>query len=196
MRLKVGLLALLVGFLLGLGTATAATGAARFTYDAPIVGRLNVQDFRVTSASPAQLIGAHEGSASPPGDVRGTSTTPLARSVATNTAKVSDDIVWPENYGFDGKGTTTLRPGARIDRYGPETGRFTSPKGVPIEGRAMHSSSDLSDYHVYEVVKPVAVEVGPVRPWFGQPGWGAGGVQYRLPQSVGSLCDAGVLRRC
>ncbi len=75
------------------------------------------------------------------------------------------------------------------------TGRFVSPEGVPIEDRALAPGTDLADYHAYEVVDRLTVEVGAVRPWFGQPGWGIGGVQYRLPCSVGQLCDAGVLRR-
>lgn len=117
------------------------------------------------------------------------------RLAPRSVAGAADEVRWPSNHGFDGRGTTSLPPGARIDRYGPETGRFVSPEGVPIEGRALHPGTDLADYHAYEVVERLTVEVGPVRPWFGQPGWGVGGVQYRLPCSVGQLCDAGVLRR-
>ena len=57
----------------------------------------------------------------------------LASRAPRVTHAAADDIRWPANHGFDGRGTTNLLPGARIDRYGPETGRFVSPEGVPIE---------------------------------------------------------------
>lgn len=84
-----------------------------------------------------------------------------------------------------------LKPGAQIDRYGPETGRFTSPAGTPRGMRALRpgTSPDLSSY---EVARRLPAETGVVAPAFGETGFGT---QYRLPAPVADLVRAGYLRR-
>lgn len=101
---------------------------------------------------------------------------------------------WPPNRGFDGPPRNeTLQPGTRIDRYGSESGRYTSPEGTPFDQRALPPNyQNTQPYSSYEVVRPLPAEAGPAAPWFGQPG---GGTQYLLPDSVGNLIDQGYLRR-
>ena len=91
---------------------------------------------------------------------------------------------WPANYGFAAgeDSMVTLSSGTRIDRFGRPTGGFVAPAGTPFGQRALPASSYNSEYHVYEVIKPIeGVRAGPAEPWFGQPGRG---VQYQMPRSV------------
>jgi len=80
----------------------------------------------------------------------------------------------------------TLPDGDLIDRYGAASGSYLSPFGTPYADRSIPPSSlDSVDahgaslgncnYHEYEVLKPFAVEAGPIAPGFGQPGYG---IQY------------------
>ena len=78
---------------------------------------------------------------------------------------------------------TTLVPGQDIDRYGSEYGSFLAPTGLPYAARSIPPQSldstpaSTCNYHDYEVLKPFAVDAGPIAPWFGQPGYG---LQYQL----------------
>jgi Tuberculosis necrotizing toxin len=117
--------------------------------------------------------------------------------VAANTGKALElspaslNYPWPANNGFLGSTRVrVLKPGAQIDRYGPETGRFTSPAGTPRGMRSLRpgTTSDLSSY---EVVRRLPAETGVVAPGFGETGLG---IQYRLPAPVADLVRAGYLR--
>ncbi len=106
--------------------------------------------------------------------------------------KPGEKLIWPDNKGFDGAPkATTLEPGTRIDRFGPETGQYTSPAGTPLPQRALPPGSESRPLHTYEVLKPIEVEGGKIAPWFGQPG---GGTQYLMPASIRDLIKAGYLR--
>jgi hypothetical protein len=84
-----------------------------------------------------------------------------------------------------------LATGTRVDRYGPDGGRYTSPTGTPFAQRALAPGSDKLKLHTYEVVRPVVVRSGTVAPAFGQPG---GGTQHFMGQSVRDLVRSGHLR--
>jgi hypothetical protein len=98
---------------------------------------------------------------------------------------------FPDNNGFvlDNQGNpietpATLTPGQRVDLFGTGAGRFLAPAGTPYNQRALPPSNldTLTNafpfgYHLYEVEKPVSVQAGAIRPWFGQPGLG---LQYFL----------------
>jgi hypothetical protein len=100
--------------------------------------------------------------------------------------------VYPPNNGFLGSsGTATLVPGARIDRFGSDFGRFVSPEGTPFIQRSLPSSSASAPYSAFEVVKPFEVQAGEIAPWFGMPGRG---VQYQLSTPVSQLIKDGYLR--
>jgi hypothetical protein len=122
--------------------------------------------------------------------------------------------VFPPASGFaigpDGrpiKTEQTLLPGYRLDRFGFPIGQFLTPLGTPFSSRSMTpqslntpADSPLANYHVYCVVKPFAVDSGPVAPWFAQPGMGTLFMLNRayLPQagtnlSVRWLLDNGYL---
>ena len=81
----------------------------------------------------------------------------------------------------------TLTPGQDIDRYGSEYGSFLAPEGLPYAMRAIPPQSldstpaAICNYHDYRVLKPFAVDAGPIAPWFGQPGLG---LQYQLDASL------------
>lgn len=116
--------------------------------------------------------------------------------LATESFGVADDTVgaapgkpaYPPNRGFEFDPIeTTLKPGSSINRYGARGGTFASPKGTPFGQRALPPSDAYKPYEAYEVLKPIeGVRMGPVRPWFGQPGRG---VQYEFPRSIQELID-------
>ena len=58
--------------------------------------------------------------------------------------------------------------------------------------RSLAPGTANEPYSVFEVVEPIKVRSGTVAPWFDEPG---GGIQYRLPQAVQELIDAGIIRR-
>lgn len=170
-------------------TGTTAVSAASYTYDAATFARVDVRTGAGADAGSAQLTVPREGSASPPAGTRGPSTTFLTRNDATEAAARP---VYPPNRGFEFDPVeTTLKPGASIDRYGPRSGTFASPEGTPFGQRSLPASAATKPYEAYEVLKPIeGVNMGPARPWFGQPGLG---VQYELPAPIQQLIDDGYL---
>jgi Papain fold toxin 1, glutamine deamidase len=66
--------------------ASTWTAATTYVYDAPSAARVEVHQYGAAAANPAQLSDMRERSASRSGEARGTSTTPVARSVATEAA--------------------------------------------------------------------------------------------------------------
>ena len=86
---------------------------------------------------------------------------------------------WPPFPGTLGQVETnqTLLPGMIIDRFGPPQGSFLSPAGTSFSKRALKPGAYANDYHMYEVLRPLNVKAGEVRPWFGEMGHGT---QYRL----------------
>jgi hypothetical protein len=80
-----------------------------------------------------------------------------------------------------------LLPGARIDRYGAETGAFLAPFGAAYGSRAIppsnlgNNGAFTCNYHAYRVLKRFGVLAGPAAPWFAQPG---GGIQYVLDRTL------------
>lgn len=99
---------------------------------------------------------------------------------------------YPPDNGFAGPpSSTTLEPGDVIDRFGPRTGTYVSPEGIPFDQRALPPSSANFNYERYRVVRPMDdVLEGDIAPWFEQPG---GGWQYHLPHDVQWYIDHGYL---
>jgi hypothetical protein len=99
---------------------------------------------------------------------------------------------WPSNRGFlGGPFKQTLKAGTIVDRYGFDTGRFTSPAGTPFERRALPVDYRSLPLRTYEVQQPLEVAAGATAPAFGMPGLG---IQYELPDSVRNLLSGGYLR--
>jgi hypothetical protein len=106
---------------------------------------------------------------------------------------------YPENRGFESVEKRILEPGTKIDRYGGyfnesgkfiDEGTFVSPEGVPFPERSLQPNAASKPYNVYKVVKPLEVDAGPVKPWFGQPGKG---IQYELPKTIKELIEEGYI---
>ncbi|KAL2139209.1 hypothetical protein VTI28DRAFT_5497 [Corynascus sepedonium] len=88
------------------------------------------------------------------------------------------------------QGNVTLAVDTLLDRFGGETnGMFVSPAGAPYAQRALPPGNLVGRD---DVIKPLLVLAGPIRPWFGQPG---AGVQYMLYNDVATLISQGYLRR-
>jgi hypothetical protein len=118
----------------------------------------------------------------------------------------NDSYHYPDEHGFvlknSGKpilGNTTLPVGRKVDRFGGEGGNYFSPLGAPYIERALppynldNFDGDYpNNYHVYEVTKELPVTLGPVAPWFEQPGMGT---QFTHPLNMSDLVDMKYLRR-
>ncbi|KAJ5110473.1 hypothetical protein N7532_001008 [Penicillium argentinense] len=96
-------------------------------------------------------------------------------------------------------GNTTLPVGQKVDRFGSEYGTFLAPLGAPYIERSLPPSNlDTFDgdypynYYVYQVTKSFVVGLGPIAPWFEQPGMGTQFVTYT---NVKGLIEEGYLRR-
>ena len=101
---------------------------------------------------------------------------------------------YPINDGFaDGtSGAFTLKPGAFVDRYGRESGKYLAPMGTPLTNRALPFGSETATLRSYQVMKPIDVIAGKAVPYFNQMG---GGTQYKLSRSVADLVESGHLKR-
>jgi hypothetical protein len=86
------------------GTTTAS--ATTFTYDTPTIARVGAYAGGGSGGGSAQFRGAREAFASPSGEARGASTTPIAGSVATNTARGGAGPVRVGQQGLDALGVT------------------------------------------------------------------------------------------
>jgi hypothetical protein len=84
----------------------------------------------------------------------------------------------------------SLVPGTTIDRFGIASGSYVSPTGTPFIQRSLAPGTQYAPYNIYNVLKPIDVQAGPIAPAFGMPG---GGMQYKLPSPVQSLIDSGHL---
>ncbi|KAL4816756.1 hypothetical protein BDW67DRAFT_161484 [Aspergillus spinulosporus] len=96
-------------------------------------------------------------------------------------------------------GNVTLPVGQKLDRFGSEYGTFLAPLGAPYIERSLPPSNLITydgnypfNYHVYQVEKEFVVGLGPIAPWFEQPGMGTQFVAYT---NVLGLIEGGFLRR-
>ena len=61
-----------------------------------------------------------------------------------------------------------------------------------FSGRALPDACAATDYHVYEVRRPLPVLAGTAAPWFGQ---GGGAIQFKADAQVKTLVGDGILAR-
>ena len=102
-------------------------------------------------------------------------------------------IQWPPNDGCAAPAVAeALVPGTLIDRFGPETGTFFSPRGESFRSRSVPYACERSEYRVYRVEKPLEVRTCIAAPWFGEPG---GAVTNRTTRSAARLVSEGSLSR-
>jgi Tuberculosis necrotizing toxin len=125
------------------------------------------------------------------------------------TNKTTGGWLWPKESGFsldvEGRpilGKMVLEVGALVDRFGSEYGTYVSAADAPYDQRSLPPSSLNTPpdalypygYHIYNVVKALTVEGGPIAPWFGQPGLGA---QFYVGETgnILKLIELGYLER-
>ncbi|KAL4911762.1 hypothetical protein BDW62DRAFT_217031 [Aspergillus aurantiobrunneus] len=120
-----------------------------------------------------------------------------------NDSYVCGDSRLANGYVVDDEGVTiisnvTLPVGQKLDRFGSEYGTFLAPLGAPYIERSLPPSNlDTYDgnypfnYHVYQVTREFVVGLGPIAPWFEQPGMGTQFVGY---SNVLGLIEGGFLR--
>lgn len=113
----------------GHGTTTAS--AASYTYDASLVARVDAHEFGHIDARMAQVTGVREWSASPSVEARGTSTTFLTRSIATESEYVNLASADRTTHILDGH----MPPG--------EPGNTLFPKDWSAD-QIMHNVSDVA----------------------------------------------------
>jgi hypothetical protein len=96
-------------------------------------------------------------------------------------------------------GNTTLPVGQKLDRFGSEYGSFLAPLGAPYIERSLPPNNLNTfdgdypyNYYVYQVTKSFEVGLGPIAPWFEQPGMGT---QFLAYMQVKDLLAGGYLRR-
>ncbi|KAL0952149.1 hypothetical protein HGRIS_008766 [Hohenbuehelia grisea] len=113
---------------------------------------------------------------------------------------------YPDHNGFDLNAAgqpiekqEVLDVGTLVDRFGSEGGKYLAPAGTYYTARAIPPSNlntvDKSapfNYYQYEVLKPLPVLAGPVRPWFEQKGKST---QYQVEKRVSELINEGYLAR-
>lgn len=195
--------------------AIVLKGAAKSRFRAPPSKAAGSADEVVEYAAPTPRRGKSE---SAPTDKKSSKTKPVKPTEAQlKTAKkegldpkwVNEDgsIKWPtekDGYknGFDGPSKKiSLDPPDTFDRYGgyvdpktgqfKDTGKFSSPVGVPKEQRAVTPATLNKPYMKYRVKKSIPnVESGKVAPWFDQPG---GGTQHLMPMSIDDLLKGGYI---
>jgi hypothetical protein len=127
--LKLAVLAIAVTLFAPSGTTTLS--AAMYTYDAPTAVRAGAQPFAPAEASPTQLSGLRERSASLSVEARGASTTFLSRNIATNTARPAG----PGPRGGDSPAAARGRQAHADANYGPGfQNEFTLPSGRRVDG--------------------------------------------------------------
>jgi hypothetical protein len=173
-------------------TATPADECSAAYYDDDF--RLGPKHLPVTGRVGRELWGYHRS-----GDL--TDAQLLAEYYSPTANNGSPGWIYPPDNGYvigrNGKPletVQTLRTGQDIDRYGSEYGSFLAPSGLAYAARSIPPSSLDStpaascNYHDYRVLKPFAVDAGPIAPWFGQPGYGW---QYQLNASLVSGAPAG-----
>jgi len=102
------------------------------------------------------------------------------------------EVRWPPDDGFKTQTAIVLPPGVLLDRFGPDTGRFLSPKGAAFGARALPTACATQPYSVFRVAMPLPAWIGRAAPWFGESG---GATQVQTDATVKQLLDDGVLVR-
>ena len=99
----------------------------------------------------------------------------------------------PPNNGVVGESSPfTLLPGAKVDRFGRDAGRYLSPQGTPTPMRALPPTDTPRAYSIFEVQRPFTVQAGTAAPAYGQPGLGT---QFFTDRSISDLLRGGYLTR-
>jgi hypothetical protein len=107
-------------------------------------------------------------------------------------------VQWPDDDGFvsSTKTEVTLSPGTLMDRYGKDTGNFTSPYSredpITYTQRSLRPGTEYEPYVIYEIVEPIQVTEGEIAPWFDETG---GGRQYKFTEKLETLLKEGKIKK-
>jgi len=174
-----------------------AAAATRIATGAGIGGTMSVMtggDFAEGAKSGATYAGVAVGAGAVASQIQRHQSIKIQKALTIKQSpsdKVGSDMGYPPNEGFDGSPRpASVLPGTRVDRYGPPTGTYLSPEGVPWYERSLSPGTRELPLHTYTVIKPFEVKLGPAVGWYDQPG---GGMQYKSYISVEELVNQGFL---
>jgi ParB-like nuclease domain len=151
------LVAVLVAFFVGAAPGTTTATALCFSYDVPAIARVDVQSLGYAEASAAQLSHLREALASSSDEARGVSTTLIHSFVATEAAKVGEDIV--------GAGHNAVRPTqdwiypGTVDDYAARLRAGESVSPIEVQRLADGSEYILDGHHRYVASQLTGVPV-------------------------------------
>ena len=174
-------------------SATARTGAGRDCSSAYFDGdsRLGPQILPHRGAIALMTLGYRRLAGLSPGQFLATYWDPAANG-GSGGWRYPPDNGFLIMHGQPDESPFVLMPGRQIDRFGSEYGAFLAPvdtlyaeRSLPPQSLDDFDPAYTCNYHDYRVLKPFAVEAGPIAPAFGQPGRGT---QYQV---VGSLLPGG-----
>jgi hypothetical protein len=113
-------------------------------------------------------------------------------TAAINSGTKAVQTYYPPNDGALGAVTRKhLMTGDKIDRIGKLGGKYFAPVGTPMEMRVLPPNAGLSQYRIFEVVKPFEVEASTIAPAFNQIGLG---IQFRSAVSTETLLKRGIIK--
>ena len=115
------------------------------------------------------------------------------RSLETGKFVSEANLPWPSNSGFTFSWKQTLKPGAKIDRFGELDGKFAGTPGATSSERGLPIGSEARPYTLLEVAKPVDVEAGFASP-VSEFGASGGSIQYKFSNSIDYYIKNGTLR--
>jgi hypothetical protein len=114
----------------------------------------------------------------------------LGATAASTTSTTTLAEYWPKNEGALGEWQNEfLMPGQEIDRFGSGFGRYFSPRGTPMEMRAL-PFGNTGGYNAFQVVKPFQVQSSTIGQAFGKIGLGK---QYLTPVNMNTLLKRGII---
>ena len=115
-----------------------------------------------------------------------------ASAATINGVQKAVQTYYPPNNGALGAVTRKyLMTGDKIDRIGKLGGKYFAPVGTPMQMRALPPNADLSQYRIFEVVKPFEVESSTIASAFNQIGLG---LQFRSAVSAETLLKRGIIK--
>ena len=117
---------------------------------------------------------------------------PIIAKSAVSESRALTTFHPPNNGALGESAPFSLLPGARVDRYGRDAGRYLSPEGALMPMRALAPTDAPRAYSVFEVKIPFTVEAATIAPAYGQSGLA---LQFYTDRAISDLLRGGYLTR-